>query len=134
ELDRLRDLVKSAIGSPDTRGDKIDIASVPFQNEPLPAGEGMMGTVGRWAPVVLTRLLGVAFAAAMLLWVVRPLILGLAGRRGPAQAPGPLGITGMDTAMAELAQTNLQLTQQNPERAARLVRQWLGEAAETRSA
>ena len=82
------------------------------------------------SPAVLTRLLGVVFAAAMLLYVVRPLVLGLAGRRGPALPGGRLGITGMDAAMAELAHTNLSLAQQNPERAARLVRQWLLEPGE----
>jgi len=125
ELDRLRDLVKSAVGFSEGRGDKVDVASVPFRTEELPAGGGMLSTVGRWLPAVLTRLLGVAFAAAMLLYVVRPLVLGLASRPGAAAKPS----AGLPGAMAELTQQNLSLTQQHPERAAQLVRQWLLEQA-----
>jgi flagellar M-ring protein FliF len=133
ELDRLRELVKSAIGFSDERKDKIEIASVPFQAEEVAAGEGVLGVVGRWAPPVLTRLLAVLFAGGMLLYVVRPLILSLATRRvGVAGTlPGGAVLTGMDAAMAELAQHNVALTQQNPERAARLVREWLRESADS---
>src|SRR5437764_3423874 len=95
EMDRLRELVKSAVGFSESRGDKIEITSVPFQSEPLPAGEGAFGAVGRWAPAVLTRLLAVAFAAAMLLYVVRPVVLGVASR-----LPGPRGIGAMGGAGA----------------------------------
>ena len=114
---RLKELVKNAVGYSEDRGDKIEVASQPFQGETLPAGEGILGTVGRWAPVVLTRLLGVAFAGAMLLWVVRPLVLGLAVRGG--------GGGDVENAVTRLTQDNLQITQQNPERAAQLVREWL---------
>src|SRR2546428_498632 len=120
EIDRLRELVKSAVGFSESRGDKIEIASVPFQSEAPPAGEGAFGAVGRWAPAVLTRLLAVAFAAAMLLYVVRPVVLGVASR-----LPGPRGIGAMEGAVAQLTHENLALTQQHPERAAQLVREWL---------
>jgi flagellar M-ring protein FliF len=130
ELDRLKELVKSAIGFSETRGDRIEIASVPFQAEPAPAAEGMLAAAGRWAPAVLLRLLGVVSAAAMLLWVVRPLVLGLAARRGGGPGgPGELA-TDMEGAMAALAHQNLALTQRNPEQAARLVREWLLEPAD----
>jgi len=132
EVDRLRELVKSAVGFSEARGDKIEIASVPFQTETLPAGEGIFGAVGRWAPAVLTRLLAVAFAAAMLLWVVRPVILGLAAR-GPARSGAGVGSLGFDRpalgeATAQLTGENLAITQKDPERAARLVREWLQES------
>src|SRR6185295_5055374 len=109
ELDRLRELVKSAIGFSEDRKDKIEVASVPFQVEAAAAGEGITGVVGRWAPAVLTRVLGVAFAAFMLLYVVRPLILGLSVRRaGPTVTlPGGATLTGMDAAMVELSQHNV---------------------------
>ncbi len=122
ELDRLKELVKNAVGYSEDRGDKIEVTSAPFQTESAGAAEGgMLATVGRWAPVVLTRLLGVGFAAAMLLWVVRPLVLSLAVRGGGDEA----GAGGVEGAMARLTQDNLQITQQNPERAAALVREWL---------
>jgi flagellar M-ring protein FliF len=133
ELDRLKELVKSAIGLDEGRGDKIEFASVAFQSEPPGVSEGALGVVWRWAPSVLPRLLGVVFAIAMLLWVVRPLILSLGTRRdnGGGRPGGVRGLTGMDAAMVELTGHNLALAQQNPERAARLVRQWLLEGADS---
>jgi len=130
ELDRLQGLVKSALGFTEERGDQIGIASVPFRSEPVPAGESMLAAVGRWVPSLLLRLLGVAFAAAMLLYVVRPLLLGLAARR--AAMPGLPGMAGteVDGAMAALTQQNLALTHRDPEQAARLVREWLLESAD----
>jgi flagellar M-ring protein FliF len=127
ELERLKALVKSAAGLDEARGDKVEVASVPFQTEPLPAGEGVLGVVWRWLPAVVTRLLGLGFAVVMLLYVVRPLLLGLAQR--PAAAGGAAGVvTEMDQAMLELAGETRALTQRNPERAAQLVRLWLAEA------
>ncbi len=125
ELDRLRELVKSAVGLSEDRGDKREVTSAPFQTEPVGAGEGWAGTVRRWAPAVATRVLGVAFAAAMLLWVVRPLLLNLAARA--AAPPAPRGVEG---AMAQLSRENMTFLQQHPERAAQLVRQWLLEGGE----
>jgi len=72
----------------------------------------------------VTRLLGVVFAAAMLLYVVRPVVLGVAARL-PAAPGGRGALGGMDAAVAQLTQENLALTQQHPERAAQLVREWL---------
>jgi flagellar M-ring protein FliF len=131
ELDRLRELVKNAVGFSEARGDKIEISSVAFQTEPMPEGEGMLAGLGRWAPAVATRLLGVAFAAAMLLWVVRPIVLGLGARGGAARPAGTFisALPGVVPATAELTRENLQITQQNPARAAQLVREWLREAA-----
>ncbi len=132
ELDRLKELVKSAVGFSDERGDKIEVTSVAFQSEPLPAGEGMLGVLGRWAPAVLTRLLAVAFVAAMLLYVVRPLVLGIAARPvAPGGVAGRLPFSGPEAAVAQLTQQNAAIAQQDPERAARLVREWLLESVTT---
>jgi flagellar M-ring protein FliF len=123
ELDRLKELVKGAVGFSDARGDRIEVASVPFQSQVVaPAGEGVTAGLWRWAPAVATRLGGVLFAAVMLLYVVRPLVLSLAAR---SAAGGPVQPSTPEAAMAQLTQHNLALTQQNPERAAQLVRQWL---------
>jgi flagellar M-ring protein FliF len=129
ELDRLKELVKSAVGFSEQRGDKIEVTSVAFQSEELPAGEGILGAAGRWAPSVLMRLLAVAFAAGMLLYVVRPLLLGIAARPAPRGGVSIGSITGAgaDAAVAQLTQENLSLAQKDPERAAQLVREWLHE-------
>ncbi len=119
ELARLKELVKNAVGFSEARGDRIEITSVPFQSEPAAAGEGVLAALDTWLPALLMRLLAVGLVAAGLFYVVRPLVLGLSeGRAALPQA-----------AAAQLTQDNLALTQQNPERAAQLVREWLREGA-----
>ena len=123
ELARLKELVKNAVGFSEARGDRIEITSVPFQSEPAAAGEGVLAALGTWLPALLMRLLAVGLVAAGLFYVVRPLVLGLAARTSEGRAALP------QAAAAQLTQDNLALTQQNPERAAQLVREWLREGA-----
>jgi len=123
ELDRLKELVKNAVGFSEQRGDRIELTSAPFQTEPGASGEGVLATLGTWLPALLMRLLAVGLVAAGLFYVVRPLVLGLAARGGEGRAALP------EAATAQLTQENLALTQQNPERAAQLVREWLRERA-----
>src|SRR5437773_4414823 len=123
ELDRLKELVKNAVGFSEQRGDRIELTSAPFQTEPGASGEGVLATLGSWLPALLMRLLAVGLVAAGLFYVVRPLVLGLAARGGEGRAAFP------EAATAQLTQENLALTQQNPERAAQLVREWLRERA-----
>lgn len=127
ELDRLRELVKNAVGFDEKRGDRVEIASVPFQTEPAPEAESFFAGLSGVLPALAMRLLAVAFAAAMLFWVVRPLLLGLAARGEAARAGGPAAIP--HQAVLQLTQENLALTRQHPERAAALVREWLKEGA-----
>ncbi len=130
ELDRLKELVKSAVGFNEERGDRVEITSAPFQVPEVVSEGGVVSTVTRWAPSVLTRLLGVAFVAVALLYVVKPLLMTLAQRRSPLGANGEIDTSDMTAAMAQLTHENLQLTQRNPERAAQLVREWLYEDAD----
>src|SRR5438128_1034863 len=123
ELDRLKELVKNAVGFSEPRGDRIELTSVPFQTEPGTSGESVLAALGTWLPALLMRLLAVGLVAAGLFYVVRPLVLGLAARGGEGRAALP------EAATAQLTQENLALTQQNPERAAQPVREWLRERA-----
>ena len=122
ELDRLKEIVKRAVGMDDKRGDKVEIVSVPFQSDPPLEVEGVTGTVGRWAPVVGTRLLGVLFALVMFFKVIRPLLVSLSAR--PANAVGTIPNT-PEAAIAALTNENLGLLQEHPDRAAQLLREWL---------
>ena len=123
EVARLKELVKNAVGFSEARGDRIEITSVPFQSEAAATGEGVLAALGTWLPALLMRLLAVGLVAAGLFYVVRPLVLGLAARGSEGRAALP------EAAAAQLTQDNLALTQQNPERAAQLVREWLREGA-----
>ena len=126
EMDRLKELVKGAVGFSETRGDKIEVACVSFQTEPAPPAEGILGVIGRWAPAVLVRLLAVAFAAGMLRYVVRPVVLAIAARPTAPAGAAP-SLAGVEVAAEQLTHENLALAHQNPERAAQLVREWLQE-------
>jgi flagellar M-ring protein FliF len=124
ELDRLKELVKSAVGFNEQRGDKIEIASVQFQVEELPPGEGIvsrgLAQAGAWVRWLLPLLI-VVFGIR---WFVKPAWQALTDKTGPLAR-----LSGAEAANA-LTQQNLQLTQQNPERAARLVREWLLESGQ----
>jgi flagellar M-ring protein FliF len=127
ELDRMRDLVKRAVGADDKRGDKVEVVSVAFVSDPPMETEGTLGTVGRWAPVVGTRLLGVLFALVMFFRVIRPLLVSLGA------TPGGIGGGTIpntpEAAIAALTNENLGLLQERPDRAAQLVREWLIEGS-----
>ena len=104
---------------------------MPFQSAPEVAGEGIVAGLARWAPTVVLRLLAVVFLGAVLLYFVRPVVLQFLAR--PVEERGRMASV-PETAAARLTQENLALTQQNPERAAQLVRQWLQENPPVRSA
>jgi flagellar M-ring protein FliF len=125
ELERLRELVKSAVGASDVRGDRVETTSAPFEAEGAPSGGGVLaeaaGSIGPFA----ARFAAVGLVVALLFWFVRPLVLALAqgrGRRDDELLAGEL-----PQGLAQLTRQNLTLTQRNPERAAQLVRQWLQE-------
>ena len=131
ELDRYSELVKSAIGYDQTRGDRVEMASVPFQ---VAEGSdvGWLATTGeaaRGVAVYIPRLLGIGVVLLVFLSVVRPAL-----RRLAAQSPGRLdvrtaegigGATDVDALVARLQTENRRLTTEDPDRAAYLVRQWL---------
>src|SRR5437867_2542961 len=89
ELDRLKELVKNAVGFSEPRGDRIELTSVPFQTEPWTSGESVLAALGTWLPALLMRLLAVGLVAAGLFYVVRPLVLGLAARGGEGRTALP---------------------------------------------
>jgi flagellar biosynthesis/type III secretory pathway M-ring protein FliF/YscJ len=104
------------------------VTSAPFQTpEPL-AEPGVFARASEWAPSILARLLGVGLVIAVLVLVVRPLAQALrtAGVNAAPRHGG--GFLARDGSLGELAHENLSLAQQNPERAAQLVRQWLLES------
>jgi flagellar M-ring protein FliF len=125
EIERLKALVASAVGVSDARGDRLEVTSAPFQSpEPEPV-QGFLAATPSWAPPLAARLVAVLFALGALTLVVRPVVRALAtARSGPEIRLGERA-----GAAGELARENVTLAQQNPERAAQLVREWLAENA-----
>ena len=125
EIERLKALVASAVGVSDARGDRLEVTSAPFQAaEPEPA-PGFLAAAPSWAPPLAARLVAVLFALGTLALVVRPVVRALGGARSAPE----IRLGERAGAAGELARENVTLAQQNPERAAQLVREWLAENA-----
>jgi flagellar M-ring protein FliF len=125
EIERLKALVGSAVGVSDARGDRLEVTSAPFQSpEPEPA-QGFLAATPSWAPPLAARLVAVLFALGALALVVRPVVRAL----GTAQSGPEIRLGERAGAAGELTRENVTLAQQNPERAAQLVREWLAENA-----
>ena len=125
EIERLKALVASAVGVSDARGDRLEVTSAPFQSpEPEPAS-GFLAATPAWAPPLAARLFAVLFALGALALVVRPVVRALATARPATE----IRLGERAGAAGELTRENVTLAQQNPERAAQLVREWLAENA-----
>lgn len=90
ELEDLRELVASAVGFDEARGDRITIKSMEFEPVPLNGSEaGGAGWLSRLDPMALIQLAVIAVVALALgLFVLRPLITS---RRDPVE-PAPLAL------------------------------------------
>jgi flagellar M-ring protein FliF len=90
ELDRIRTLVKAAIGFDEKRGDSVEVVNLRFAaaEENAPAPQGALGSL--WEHADLTRLVQTALFGIIgiltLLFVLRPMALRLVAA-GPELAP-----------------------------------------------
>lgn len=85
ELADLRDLVASAVGYDEARGDQITIKSMEFEALPQPGSESAVAWLSRLDPMALIQLGVIALVALALgLFVLRPLITSGRGKAGPA--------------------------------------------------
>lgn len=94
ELAVLRELVASAVGFDEARGDVLTVRSLPFM---VPGSEGTLAEAGWWtasAPLDLTAIAQAGIAALVLLglglFVVRPILVS--GRRAADMAPPPAAL------------------------------------------
>jgi flagellar M-ring protein FliF len=124
ELEKLKTLVASAVGISETRGDRLELTSAPFQAPEPEAAPGVLAQATQWLPAVAGRVLAVVLLLGVLATIVRPLLQAIAaGARTRPRLAGTL--IDREGAVGELARETVTLAQQNPERAAQLVRQWL---------
>jgi len=132
EIDRYTQLVKSAVGFSEARGDRVEMASVAFQVPEMagggwwPALQDVLGLLGSYLP----RLLGVAVVLVFLFFFARPALQRLASQpRARVVAAGGQGRVAtsadVDVLVHRLEEENRKLTTEDPEHAAYLVRQWL---------
>ena len=128
ELEKLKTLVASAVGISEARGDRLELTSAEFQTpEPEPA-PGVLAQTTQWLPAVAGRVLGVVLVLGVLATIVRPLVRAIA--TAGARSRPRIAAVEREGAVGELARETVTLAQQNPERAAQLVRQWLHEGTQ----
>ncbi len=139
ELDKLSELVKSAVGYDETRGDAVVVQSVPFylEKRPTPGWWAMpMDYVSQYGRTALNILLIVLF----FLFIVRPILAWLRREVAPeAPATEPAALLEGEGEAAEMLPGKmekgqltrdqvLQLAQQDPERTVNLIRAWIDES------
>lgn len=147
EMTKLDGIVKGALGFNAQRGDKVDIVNMPFdtgEQDGLGDGMAVSGAAGgKWYTVYVlpyVKYAVVAFGMLMLLvFVVRPLVKSLS-RSLEQPVPGgweggPVKISELESSLAAPPQQKMvpsaagvkEIMQQNPARAASVVKAWLKE-------
>ena len=102
ELNDLRDLVASAVGLDEARGDEITIKSLEFEPVSFDGTEAASAAVGGLDMTALAQalILG-AVALALGLFVVRPALTARAGNATPALPPSGAGSVGLPAPVAD---------------------------------
>jgi len=138
ELPRLVSLVKGAVGFDEKRGDQVEVVLTPFEKS-VQEGAGEIPSPGFLE--VLERLLpsalkygGLIVGVLLLIFaVLRPLLKNLSeeGERLEAfQRRLPESLEGIEKAIPEMTEKDklVRLVQQDPGRAAHIIKMWLREA------
>lgn len=136
EIERYRLLVMRAVGFDESRGDLIEVTSVPFRTfEPQTLAEPDMLTRVSAHADTIWRGAGLAVLVLVLLAVVRPFLLGMAARAPLLPVIGTSPQLNLEddgeTAAAlpppgRVAEGLTEIARQNPEQTANVIRQWVG--------
>lgn len=114
EIAALRDLVASAVGFDESRGDVVTLKSLPFDQSAqagTPAGaEGFLPPLTSFLPAVKPALLGL-FALLIGLFVIRPILAARTAETTPAALPTPDSIEVLTGEIEEGAYTPDRSTQ-----------------------
>jgi len=143
EMERLRDIVKMAVGYDADRGDQVEVVNMQMETVSLMEEEDVSGNRGFktfWFPLVR---LAVIFIAIIFLFffVVRPLIIWLTGGKTGSDFTEQLPKTveeleaGIEvtkelpstTALPSTKEKIRQIVQEDTERTAQLIRHWISE-------
>ena len=128
ELERIAALVRSAVGFDPKRGDQVEVACLPFQEEELGAPAAPAPSRYRFAVRLAERLLPAVLPllgfVAFLLWVVRPTLRWVM-QEEPARRPLPAGGSASLGGGEEL----VGLVERDPQAVAEVLREWVREAS-----
>ncbi len=131
ELERYRELIKRAVGFDESRGDEIEVVSVPFQVPEPEAIEppGWLERLTPWSDVLL-RALGLLAVLLVALLVIRPWLLAMAQQSVPDRAGVPYASVEQEArpALPEPSPQSLaEVVRSDPEKAAVVIKQWVTE-------
>lgn len=146
EMDRIRGLVREAVGFSAARGDSVNVINAPFRRtvvepEPLPEGSILEQP---WVWDVGKQLLGLVVALILIFVVLKPLFRNLAEKGESSRQAAPLAVAGGDEALAlpgaeggaaapQLAapayESQLEVAKgvaaQDPQRVATIMKEWV---------
>ena len=132
EMKKIEEIVKKTVGYEGGRGDQVEVVNIPFDNVSVPEEE-MVNIKNRnlteWLPFVKYGVAAVGFILVFL-FIVRPLMKGLAPTfEKQLMIPNALPTPIKDFEVAELPLRDkvLEMTKQNPQQTALLVKKWLKE-------
>jgi len=139
ELARMLEVVKSAMGYSEARGDAVEVVNVPFEQreELLEPTEDLMGALAPWLSMLKPLGAG-ALLLILLLFFIRPTVkeLIVASRQTTQiQAALPQPVGQLEEAFAgpkpdpidKMADEVVMVVQQKPQAATAVVKRWLGE-------
>ncbi|MBI3815076.1 MAG: flagellar M-ring protein FliF [Nitrospinae bacterium] len=142
DMKKYEDIVKTAVGFNQERGDKVEVTNIPFEAIDIMAEKREMQAEARrqfWLSVIKYSLIGVV-AALSFIFVIRPLLQWLT-MLGAEMAPTemlPKTVAELEAAMGEMPTPQKitkeefrkrvhEFTSEHPDRAAELLRKWLRE-------
>ena len=114
EVEALRQLVESAIGFDESRGDVVTIETMAFQDTPVAGEEAVAAPVGQFLERHLITLIKIVIPAIVTLvlglFVVRPLLAaqGAGARAGEAESDGEYAPTPLDFAVVDDVEGQLE--------------------------
>lgn len=132
EMKKIEEIVKKTVGYSATREDQVEVVNIPFENVSVPEEE-MVNIKNRnlneWLPFVKYGVAAVGFILVFL-FIVRPLMKGLTPsfeRQLMIPNALPTPIKEFEVAELPLRDKVLEMTKQNPQQTALLVKKWLKE-------
>lgn len=148
EIGRIRTLVANAVGYDSTRGDTIEVTSMPFGSVDIPAPESTLAVLAEYGLRFGKPMVNALLAFLFLILVIRPVIMALIrpkveGRmmEGLEGLPAPderlalmddddeaVAATAMLEKIEDIKAHALQLSEQNIDQALGIIRSWLKDA------
>ncbi len=132
EMKKIEEIVKKTVGYSAAREDQVEVVNIPFENVSVPEEDMISAkktSLNEWLPFAKYGVAAVGFILVFL-FIIRPLMKGLAPtfeRQLMLPNALPTPIKEFEVAELPLRDKVLEMTKQNPQQTALLVKKWLKE-------